>query len=1123
MSCPRCGYENPHGARFCGECAQPLVEPLRCPKCGASNPNEQKFCNTCAGPLGGAASRQAGNEPAKYTPRHLAEKILSSRSALEGERKQVTILFADVRGSTQLASQIDPEEWHGIMDRFFRILGEGVHRFEGTVNEYRGDGIMALFGAPIAHEDHAQRACYAALHLREELRRYADELRIAKAINFSVRMGINSGEVVVGKIGDDLRMDYTALGHTANLAARMEQIAEPGKIYLAEATARLNDGFFVLRDLGRHEAKGIARPVGVFELESAGAVHTRLEAAERKGFSRFVGRHAEMQTLEGALDSAIGGDARVVGVVGEPGVGKSRLCREFVTRVVSRRISVYEGHCPAHGKTIPFIPVLQLFRSYFGITERDSARDARRKIAGGLLLLDECFREVLPLVFEFLAVPDSENPSPPVDPQAKQRQLYAFLRSLVRARSRAEPAVVLVDDLHWVDGASDAFLAELAEAIDGTRTLLLVNFRPEYSAAWMRKSSYQQIALRPLVPRELEELITDLIGGDPSLSGLSERIRERTGGNPFFVEEMVQDLAESAKLDGRRGSYRLSVPLAALHLPATVQTVLAARIDRLSEDEKRTLQAAAVIGKNFLGRVLDEVIGSRNGHLAAALSALRDKELVFEERLFPEAEYAFKHPLTQEVAYQSQLESRRRVVHASVAQAVERLYPEKLDERAALLAHHWECAARCEEAARWHARAADWAGANDPGEALRHWLKVRDLVRQVPESDGAASLALNAYARIIQFAFYQGLAKGEVRAILAEGRQLAERARNPTALANLVMQYALVLFTGDAPLAALESLEETRKLAEPIDDPVLHVGVRFYLSCASHHVGRLRDALRWNSECLEVNRRDPTAYTKNLGVSSGFILGIRGWIFAELGQLRQAEEALRRCEDEARSLGDNQVLCWTHAIWVHLCELAGDAREIQRHGQQTVEAAERTRGSFALAFAHSRNGAALVMNRRWQEAIACLEHSLRISRESGAGLLFQGMSLTSLALAHLGLGEQERALSAAEEAVSVCQLMSTQAWECGAQLARQRALRAIDCIGNRAEIDRALARVALLIEETAARAYEPFLHEEYAALAAVDGDDVERRRALREAYRLFTGIGATGHAERIALQLEGSR
>jgi class 3 adenylate cyclase len=331
----------------------------------------------------------------------------------------VTILFVDVRGSTDLASELDPEEWHRIMDRFFQILAEGVHRFEGTVNEYRGDGIMALFGAPIAHEDHAQRACYSALHLREALRRYADELRIGKGISFSMRMGLNSGDVVVGKIGDDLRMDYTALGHAANVAARMEQIAAADSTYLSEYTAKLVPGYFQLRDLGETRIKGLNDPLHVFELDAVGRVHSRLDVSGARGFTKFVGRQSEVAALEAALERAIAGNAQVVGVVAEAGTGKSRLCYEFAERCRARQIPVYEAHGVAHGKAVPLLPVLEFWRAYFGITEHDTARAARDKIAGRMLLLDETLVEGLPIMFDFLGVPDPERPAPPLGPEAR--------------------------------------------------------------------------------------------------------------------------------------------------------------------------------------------------------------------------------------------------------------------------------------------------------------------------------------------------------------------------------------------------------------------------------------------------------------------------------------------------------------------------------------------------------------------------------------------------------------------------------------------------------------------------------------------------------------------------------
>ncbi len=709
MTCAACGATNQAGNRFCGGCGAPLAR--SCPACAHPNPPEQRFCGACGASLQVTEKERPLRDPLAYTPKHLADKILTSRSALEGERKQVTVLFADVKGSMELAQQLDPEAWHAILDRFFSILTEGVHRFEGTVNQYTGDGIMALFGAPIAHEDHAQRACYAALHLRDEIARYATELKREHGVGFQARMGIHSGEVVVGKIGDDLRMDYTAQGHTVGLAQRMESLAEPNTCYLSGATAQLVGGYFELKDLGEFTIKGVAEPAPVFELRGAGALRTRFDVSRARGLSRFVGRDADMQTLDAALAHAREGNGQVVGIVAEAGTGKSRLCFEFLERCRARGLAVDVGRAVAHGKNLPFLPMLEAFRSYFGIADTDADRLVREKIAGRLLLTDESFRELLPVVFEFFGVPDPQRPPPRMDPELKQRQLFAVLRKAVRQEDAEGQRITLIEDLHWIDAGSEAFLEQWVDAIAGSRGLLLLNFRPEYHAAWMSKSYYRQIPLAPLGPDAVRALLDDLLGGDASIDGLAKAIHQRTGGNPFFTEEVVQSLIESGSLAGTRGSYRLVTPIERLQVPPTVQALLAARIDRLGEREKQVLQAAAVIGKDFPEPILRSVLPDAD--LGAALRLLKDAEFVYEQSLYPVAEYAFKHPLTQEVALHSQLKEQRRRTHAAVARALEAAHADRLDENAALLAHHHEEAGDAGAAARWHRRAAEWAGLSD--------------------------------------------------------------------------------------------------------------------------------------------------------------------------------------------------------------------------------------------------------------------------------------------------------------------------------------------------------------------------------------------------------------------------
>ncbi len=474
-----------------------------------------------------------------------------------------------------------------------------MHRFEGTINQYTGDGIMALFGAPIAHEDHAQRACHAALHLRDELRRYAEEVKRTRGLSFAARLGINSGDVVVGKIGDDLRMDYTAQGSVVGVAQRMEQLADPGLVYVAEPTAKLVAGYFALRDLGSFELKGLREAIRVHELEGAGVVRTRFEVSRARGLSKFVGRGDEMAALEAALARAREGNGQVVGIVAEPGVGKSRLCFELIERCRARGLRTLEGRAVAHGRNVPFLTILQVFRAYYAITDQDSDRVAREKIAGRLLLLDEAFREDLPVLFEFHGVPDPERPAPDMDPELRQRRLFAVLRRLVREGVRGEVGIVLLEDLHWLDGGSAAFLEQWVEAVTGTRNLLLLNFRPEYHAAWMQRSWYQQLPLAPLGPEATRELLRDLLGPDPSVAGLAEAIHARTAGNPFFTEEVVQSLVESGALEGTKGSYRLAKPVDEIAVPGTVQSVLAAH-----RPARRAREAGPPLCRRDVARVL---------------------------------------------------------------------------------------------------------------------------------------------------------------------------------------------------------------------------------------------------------------------------------------------------------------------------------------------------------------------------------------------------------------------------------------------------------------------------------------------------------------------------------------
>jgi len=610
---------------------------------------------------------------------------VSERIEPEGERKLVTVLFADVQGSMDMAEQQDPEQWRSIMQRFFSVLADAVNRYEGTVDKFTGDGIMAVFGAPIAHEDHARRACYAALRMLDDVSEYAAELRRKHGLNFSTRIGINSGEVIAGAIGDGGDGNYTAIGHTVGLAQRMETLAEPGKAYLAEAAAEQAAGFLDLDDLGEFEIKGSSRPVRVYELEGIGSARSRLDLSRERGFSRFVGREEELTVLEEGFEAAQAGDGAVVGIAAEAGLGKSRLTAEFVDRCRAQGIEVYEAQAQAHGQETPFAPVLQILRAYFGVSDSDSDRVSREKIAGRALLLDPGLIEDLPVLFEFMGLPDPDRPAPQLSPEARQRALRGLLCKLLHT-SRRDATVNVVEDLHWMDEGSDALLGELLGSVAGTKTLVVLNYRPEYSPSWGELPNYRHIPLEPLGPADTEKLLRDLVGEDPSLDGLAELIHERTAGNPFFIEEIVRELSESGALEGERGSQRLVQPVCDVKVPASVQTVLAARIDRLDPDAKRLLQAMSVAGKEVAEPALMQISGFDDDESCGeALKRAIDAEFLYEAELYPERVIAFRHPLTLEVAYGTQLADQRARTHAAVAQATIDLNPERHDELAGLV------------------------------------------------------------------------------------------------------------------------------------------------------------------------------------------------------------------------------------------------------------------------------------------------------------------------------------------------------------------------------------------------------------------------------------------------------
>jgi class 3 adenylate cyclase/predicted ATPase len=680
--------------------------------------------------------------PISYTPPHLAERIRAEQAAMEargvvdGERKVITALFADLKGSTALIEGLDPEEARAIIDPALQIMMDAVHRYEGYVAQALGDGIFALFGAPIAHEDHPQRALYAALRMQEDLRRYSDELRLKRGVPLYLRVGVNTGEVVVRSIRtDDLHTDYVPVGHSTNLAARMEQLATPGSILITEYTRRLTEGYFDLKPLGAADIKGLEAPLHVYEVRGAGPLRTKLQVAARRGLTRFVGRYTEMEQLHRALEQAQAGHGQIVGVMGEPGLGKSRLFYEFKLTSLGGCL-VLEAYSASHGKASPYLPIIEFLKVYFDITPEDDGRKRQEKMLGKVLALDRSLEDTLPYLFALLGIEDQTSSLQHMDPQVRRRRTFEALKKLLLRESLNQPLILIFEDLHWIDSETQGFLDLLSESVASARILLLTNYRPEYRHAWGTKTYYTQLRLTPLDREEAEELLTALLGTAPSLASLRRLILEKTEGTPFFMEEMVQELVEQGIVVRDAVGVRCNLPLSqTFQIPPTVQGVLAARIDRLTAEEKALLQRLAVIGREFPLGLVRQIAKQPEEELYRLLSSLQSKEFLYEQPAFPEVEYIFKHALTQEVAYNSLLLERRKVLHEHVGQAIEEVYRGQLDEHYSELAHHYTRSGNNEKAVEYLSLAGQQAAQRSANtEAVTHLTAALKLLATLPAS-----------------------------------------------------------------------------------------------------------------------------------------------------------------------------------------------------------------------------------------------------------------------------------------------------------------------------------------------------------------------------------------------------
>jgi tetratricopeptide (TPR) repeat protein len=861
----------------------------------------------------------------------------------------------------------------GPFDPVLGLMIEAVQHYEGTVSQV-GDGIVALFGAPLAHEDHAVRACYAALRMQDAVKHYAEEIQRTLGVPIQIRVGLNSGEVVVRSIGSDLRMDYTAIGQTTHLAARMEQMAMPGSILMAPATLRLAEGYVQVESLGLVPVKGLAEPVEIHEVTGAAPVRTRLEAAAARGLTRFVGRDAEIGQLRLALEHAGEGRGQVAAIVGEPGVGKSRLVWELTRRHPPVEWLVLEAGASSYGRATSYLPVSMLLRSYFKLGEHDTYEDIGARISARLSALGESPWPAVPALAALLGVPVENAQWDGLDPRQRRQYTLDVVRRLILRESQIQPLLLILEDLHWIDAETQAWLDGLVDALPAARLLLLVTYRPEYRHAWGSRTNYTQLRVDPLPRKGAEDLLQALLGADPELASLRELLIERTEGNPFFLEESVRTLVETRALVGERGAYRLAQALDTVQVPATVQAILASRIDRLPPPEKQLLQSASVIGKDVPFNLLHAIADEAEEDLRRQLAHLQSAEFLYETRLFPESEYTFKHALTQEVAYGSLLTDRRRAVHARIVEEIERLHGDRLGEHVDRLAHHALRAERWDKALVFCRQAGAKAMARFAlRDAGTHLERALTATRHLPETREIIEQAIDVRLEL-RHAIHQ---LGEVeRGIghLREAESLAERLGDEGRAGMIFLFLSTGFWMMGHSDRAQESIDRGLAIAESTDNGLLRLQARGQLGRIHHDRGDYRQAaatLREVLSALEASGGSSIApgVTPLVAVGTTYL----AWSLAELGEFgeatRRTEESLRLAEALDNPLG--LIMACMGVGMVHVRQ--GNAAAAMPPLEQGLEVCH-TFGFTALMFhgIAASLGAAYALANRTAEAIPLL-------------------------------------------------------------------------------------------------------------------------------------------------------
>ncbi len=1025
----------------------------------------------------------------------------SDAHPLDGERKTVTALFADIKGSMELMEDLDPEEARAIVDPALKLMIDAVHRYDGYIVQSTGDGIFALFGAPVAHEDHPQRALYAALKMQEEMRRYSAKLRGAGNLPVEARVGVNTGEVVVRSIAtSEGHAEYTPVGHSTGLAARMQALAPTGSVAATELVRKLCEGYFVFKDLGPTSVKGVAGQVNVFEVVGLGSLRTRLQVSAQRGLTKFVGRQAELEQMKHALELARAGHGQVVAAMGEPGVGKSRLFFEFKA-VAQSGCRVLEAYSVSHGKASAYLPVIDLFKSYFEIMPEDDERKRREKVAGRIVMLDRALEDTLPYLFGLLGIIEGDDdPLAQLEPQLKRRRTLEAIKRILARESLNQPLIVEFEDLHWIDSETQALLNLLVDGIATARILLLVNYRPEYHHQWSNKTYYTQLRLDPLGKGSAAEMLTAIVGDSGETAPLKRLIIERTEGNPFFMEEMVQALFEQGVLV-RDGAVTLAKPLSDIRVPPTVQAILASRIDRLAPAEKELLQTLAVLGREFSLGLIKRVTGKSDDELEPMLTGLRLAEFIYEQPAFPDIEYIFKHALSQEVAYNSVLVEHRRLLHERAAQSIEALSADRLEDHLTELAHHFDRAGNAPRAVKYLGRAGSRAAQQVAhSEAIAYFSRALELLGRLPDAAARDRQELELQMALSWSLFVtQRFRAPELESALVRACELGEQLGENAKLMEALLALAYLNHRRDFGLAR-ELAERVLAMAEQAKAPAMLAGAHFVLGVVLLGSGQFPAAREHLERSVELFGAGPS---RNYGTF--FAQAASNSLVGNLVNLGYLSTALSRADEflaaAHRSSDPFSILAGLVMNGVFHLPLRDTRVAAERADEILSIASEHEMPAYYLPWATFFRGWAMAAAGRGNEGIAEMRRS--ISNPVIAGTFGTSVMLVALVESCGKNGRLEEALDLVTEGLATAEQTGVKLDE--AELHRIKGeLLMIKDPGNVAEAERCLRTAIDVARRQAARLFELRATVSLARLVASRGHHDEARAMVAYIYGWFT-------------------